>query len=114
MDATPEVWRYRRWVVVVIAAVVILVGVAVLLLMPSDPASAVDWENYDPGLQTQIEQLAAAGDCAALDEMRAEAQASESDQIEQTGNGNEDLIRFIDSELESTECAVVGEPAVSG
>jgi len=104
-DTTPEIWRYRRWVVVLIAAVVVVVAVTVLLLLRSDPASVVDWENYDAGLQTEIEQLSAAGECAALREMEADAQDSESEQIERTGTGNEDLIRFIGSELNSTQCA---------
>lgn len=104
-DLTPEIWRYPRWVVVLIAAVVVVVVFAVLLLLRSDPASVVDWENYDPGLQTEIEQLSAAGECTALEEMKDDALASESEQIERTGTGNEDLIRFIDSELNSTQCA---------
>lgn len=104
-DTTPEIWRYRRWVVVLIAAVVAVVAVAVLLLLRSDPASVVDWETYRPGLQTEIEQLSAAGECAALREMQAQARETESEQIERTGTGNEDLIRFIDSELNSTRCA---------
>lgn len=104
MDTSPEVWRYRRWVVVLIAVVVVVVGTATLLLLRSDPASVVDWESYEPGLQAEIEQLAETGDCAALEEIKVEARESESDQIERTGNGNEDLIRFIDSELNTAQC----------
>jgi hypothetical protein len=99
-----EVWRYRRGLLVMILAAAVVAIVVVLLLLPSDPASNVDWENYEAGLQQEIEQLAEAGDCAVLETIRQEAEVAEAEQIEATGTGNEDLIRYIDSELNSTDC----------
>jgi hypothetical protein len=99
-----EVWRYQRWRVVVAAAVVVVVLVVGLLLLRPDPGSAVLWEDYPAGLQEQIEQAAAAGDCETLTALREDAVATESQQIEETGVGNETLIKYLDEELGAAGC----------
>lgn len=72
-----EIWRYRRWVVVVGAVVVVMVFVVAMLLLRPDPGGAVLWENYPPDPQQQIEE---------------------------TGVGNETLIRYLDDELGAAGC----------
>jgi hypothetical protein len=99
-----EIWRYRRWVVVVGAVVVVMVFVVAMLLLRPDPGGAVLWENYPPGLQQQIEDAAAAGDCETLTSLREDAVATEMTQIEETGIGNETLIRYVDDQLGAAGC----------
>lgn len=103
-DAGPEIWRYRRWVVVVAAAVVLVAIVVAMLLLRPDPGGAVLWENYPPGLQDDIEDAAEAGDCETLEALRLEAVETESDQIVETGVGNETLIRYLDDQLGVAGC----------
>lgn len=90
-----------------IAAVIVVVTVAMLLLLRADPGGAVRWEDYPAGLQQQIEDAAAAGDCATLTQLREDAVANEEQQIEETGMGSETLIRYLDDQLGAADCPSV-------
>lgn len=101
---TPEVRRRRRWVVAVGVAVALVVLIGGLLLLRPDPGGAVRWEDYPAGLQQRIEDAAAAGDCATLTQLREDAVTTEEQQIEETGMGNETLIRYLDDQLGAADC----------
>jgi hypothetical protein len=103
-SGTPEVRRTRRWVLVVVVVVAAVALIGGLLMLRSEPGSAVPWENYPSGLQQQIDDAAAAGDCEALVGVREDAVASESAQIEETGIGSEALIRYLDDQLAAADC----------
>lgn len=62
----------------------------------------VDWKNYSSGLRSRINSLA--GDCAALQSEFDNAYANDSAQRSRTGDGNADLMRYIQGLLDQSGC----------
>ena len=59
----------------------------------------VDWENYAPAVRRRIDGLAKAKDCAGLQEQFDLAEANNDAQRERTGDGNADLMGYIDEAM---------------
>ena len=71
---------------------------------PTESSSDVDWENYAPEVKTRIDSLAASGDCAALQREFDIADANDALQRDRVGEGNADLMGYIDDKLTSAGC----------
>ena len=66
--------------------------------------SSVDWENYAPEVRERIDSMAAAGDCADLQEEFDTAEANSEAQRARTGDGNADLMGYIDDRMREAGC----------
>jgi hypothetical protein len=64
----------------------------------------VDWENYSPDVRTRIDSAAARGDCATLQAEFDNAEANDDAQRERTGDGNADLMAYIDAQADEAGC----------
>lgn len=64
--------------------------------------NSVDWKNYASGLRSRLNALA--GNCAALQTEFDNAYANDSAQRSRTGDGNADLMRFIQGLLDESGC----------
>jgi hypothetical protein len=64
----------------------------------------VDWENYDPSVKRRIDRLTAAGNCVGLQSEFDTAQANSDAQLARTGDGNADLMEYLDESLRNAEC----------
>lgn len=75
---------------------------------PSTPAEQartdVDWDNYSPATQDLIDQSEANAECASL--QKAFDAAAEPDDVQRarSGDGNADLMAYIDEALQSAAC----------
>ena len=70
----------------------------------SPPPEKVDWENYSPTVQTEIDQLSAAKDCTNLQGLFEAADANSAAQTDLVGDGNTDLMAYIDRKLAEAGC----------
>jgi hypothetical protein len=68
-------------------------------------AAEVDWENYSPSVQTRIDELGANKDCAGLQGEFDTAEANNANQREGVGDGNTDLMSYIDDKLKEAGCS---------
>ena len=66
--------------------------------------SSVDWENYSPSYQQIIDEEAAEKDCDALQEMFDVADDADDAQRDRTGDGNADLMNYIDEAMRTAGC----------
>ncbi len=64
----------------------------------------VDWQNYAPSVRARIEQMAASGDCDGLQAEFDTAEANSDMQRARTGDGNADLMGFIDQKMADAGC----------
>jgi hypothetical protein len=64
----------------------------------------VDWSNYSPAVRSRIDQAAAAKDCALLQSEFNTADSNDDAQRARTGNGNADLMSYIDAKMKSAGC----------
>jgi hypothetical protein len=64
----------------------------------------VDWENYALELKTRIDSLAASGDCAALQREFDIADATDDLPRDRVGDGNADLMSYIDQKMADAGC----------
>ncbi len=64
----------------------------------------VDWENHDPSVKIRIEQMASSRDCAGLQAEFDTAEANSDVQRARTGDGNADLMGYIDEKMASAGC----------
>lgn len=62
----------------------------------------VDWKNYASGLRSRINSLA--GNCSALQQEFDNAYANDSAQRSRTGDGNADLMSYIQNLLDDSGC----------
>jgi hypothetical protein len=67
--------------------------------------SQVDWDNYAPSVQSRIDSLAAQGDCQGLQDEFDVADANDSIQRDRVGDGNADLMGYIDAKMQSARCS---------
>lgn len=75
-----------------------------VMLVGCSSGSSVDWENYSPSVKARIDGLAAAGDCAALQDEFDVADANDDAQRDQVGEGNADLMGYIDEKMAAAGC----------
>lgn len=71
---------------------------------PAEETTAVPWENYAPGLQDRIDELAAARDCDGLQREFDTADANSDAQASRTGEGNADLLEYVDAAMRGAGC----------
>jgi hypothetical protein len=67
-------------------------------------SGGVDWANYDQSVRPRIDALAAAKDCAGLQNEFDTADANDAAQRSRTGDGNADLLDYIDQQLRDAGC----------
>lgn len=76
---------------------------------PAEPAAParheVPWGDYSPTVQTGIDDLTAAGDCAGLQEQFDIADANNEATMTRTGHNNADLMAYIGESLELAGCS---------
>lgn len=71
----------------------------------SKPATAsVEWEDYAPTLQSDIDALTAAKDCNALQEQFNNADSNNTATQERTGHNNAKLMRYLDEAMKTASC----------
>lgn len=71
---------------------------------PSAKRTEVNWGDYTPGTQGEIDQMAAAGDCLGLQSMFGMATATEESVKARTGHGNEALTKYLNESLVIAGC----------
>lgn len=74
---------------------------------PADPggqSSGVQWQDYNPSLQSQLDQLRAAKDCAGLQSQFDTADANNAATMSRTGHNNAQLMGYIDTAMRSAGC----------
>jgi len=76
----------------------------VCLALAACTSGEVDWDNYSPDVRSRIDRLASQGDCAGLQEEFDLADANDDAQRSRTGDGNADLMGYIDSKLDESGC----------
>jgi hypothetical protein len=65
---------------------------------------SVDWENYAPSVRSRIDSLASSRDCSGLQHEFDTADANSDLQRDRTGDGNADLMAYIDGKLRDAGC----------
>jgi len=70
----------------------------------SDEPPEVDWENYAREVQVRILRMARAGDCAGLQNEFDVADQNDDGQRARTGDGNADLMGYIDYQMREAGC----------
>jgi hypothetical protein len=79
-----------------------------MLLIPAcstgGSSSSVDWENYAPSVRSRIDSLAASHDCQGLQQEFETADANDGLQRDRTGDGNADLMGYIEGKLKDAGC----------
>ncbi len=83
---------------------VLIVMVLTFAVACSSSGSGVDWENYAPSVKAQIDSLASASDCAGLQAEFDTADANDDAQRARTGDGNADLMSYINDKMSSAGC----------
>lgn len=84
--------------------VLLLLGVLLTECSSADQTQDVDWENYSPTVKTRIDELAAAKDCAGLQREFDTAESNNTAQRNRTGDGNSDLMAYIDDKMAHAGC----------
>lgn len=95
-------------------AAVLVVIVAGCGGAPNDPGKpaaekkstlpAVDWQNYDPSVKQRIDDAAARKVCDELQHEFDVADANNAIQRNRTGDGNTDLMEYVDAKMKSAGC----------
>lgn len=70
----------------------------------ADSRATVDWENYPPDFQRLIDESQEQNDCDTLQGMFEAADTADNRQRERTGDGNTDLMTYIDEALKLAGC----------
>jgi outer membrane biosynthesis protein TonB len=68
------------------------------------PDQEVDWENHAPTVKFRIDRLGVREDCDGLQEAFDNADANDAAQRNRTGDGNADLMGYIDQWLRHAGC----------
>lgn len=64
----------------------------------------VDWENYSPAVKSRIDRLTSRKNCAKLQSEFDIADGNDDAQRSRTGDGNADLMAYIDEGLRRAGC----------
>lgn len=67
-------------------------------------SDSVDWENYSPDVKARIDGMETERDCIGLQAEFDTADANDDAQRDRVGEGNADLMAYIDQALESAGC----------
>jgi hypothetical protein len=68
------------------------------------PSAEVDWENHAPAVKKRIDKHGKAKDCDALQADFDTADMNDTAQRNRTGDGNADLLEYIDEWLRHAGC----------
>lgn len=79
-------------------------ALVLVVLVGCGGGEEVDWENYDASVKQRIDSLAESGDCALLQQEFDTAEANSDMQRARVGDGNADLMGYIDEQLEEAGC----------
>lgn len=71
---------------------------------PKQDAVKVDWESHAPELKARIDKMAADGECKGLQEQFDIAERNNAAQRKRTGDGNDDLMGYIDQKMREAGC----------
>jgi hypothetical protein len=77
---------------------------AVLFVSCSSGRAEVDWQNYAPSVRQRIDEMAAGHDCFGLQNEFDTADGNDDVQRARTGDGNADLMGYIDSKMKNAGC----------
>ena len=64
----------------------------------------MDWDNYDASVKERIDSLTDEIDCAGLQREFDTAEANSDMQRARTGDGNADLMAYVDEQMEAAGC----------
>ena len=90
--------------VAVVAVAVLSLGGCSTDLTGGGGTYDVDWENYSADVRTRIDNAAADADCATLQDEFDNAEANDDAQRKRTGDGNSDLMAYIDRQMDEAGC----------
>ena len=84
----------------------VVAGLTTLALMATACSSSgsVDWENYAPEVRDRIDAMATSSDCAGLQAEFDTAEVNDDAQRARTGDGNADLMAYIDMKMQDAGC----------
>jgi hypothetical protein len=71
---------------------------------PWQPDTGVDWDNYAPTVKKRIDRLGKAKRCNALQKEFDTADANDAATRAETGEGNADLMSYIDEWMQHADC----------
>jgi hypothetical protein len=71
---------------------------------PWRPSMDVDWENYSPNVKRRVDRMGKREDCDGLQHEFDVAEANDVAQRNRTGDGNADLMGYIDEWMQHAEC----------
>lgn len=74
------------------------------LALGSCSSAGVNWDNYSPSVKTGIDNAAKSKDCASLQASFDRALANDKAQRSRAGDGNTELMAYIDSKLKGAGC----------
>ena len=115
-EASPPLAKGRMpvglWVTI---GIMVLIGLGALVLLRGDDdakdtgggdtsVGAVDWENYAPEIRIRIDLMASEGDCVGLQREFDVAEMHDDGQRDRTGDGNADLMAYIDDKMQAAGC----------
>lgn len=75
-----------------------------LVLVACGGGEEVDWDNYDASVKQRIDSMAEEQDCPGLQAEFDTAEANSSMQRARVGDGNSDLMGYIDEQMRSAGC----------
>lgn len=84
--------------------IIVILMTAILAGCAGETGAGVDWENYDPSVKTRIDSMAASGECPGLQAEFDTAEANSDAQRARTGDGNADLMDYIDGKMSDAGC----------
>lgn len=87
-----------------ITTVAIATTVTIALAGCGGGGGGVDWSNYDSSVKARIDALEAAGDCVGLQTEFDTAYANNDAQRARTGEGNTDLLEYLNELMDDTGC----------
>ena len=71
---------------------------------PWHPSTEVDWENYSAKVKKRIDRLGKQQDCDGLQTQFDNADMNDAAQRNRTGDGNADLMSYIDEWMQHANC----------
>ena len=83
---------------------VLNVSISACFSSSSNEPRRVDWENYAPVVRTRIDDSIAAKDCRGLQAEFDVAEQNSRTQRSRTGDGNADLMGYIDRGMREAGC----------
>ena len=110
IDVMATMGSMRLWILAVLILTVAACGgsettpPADSLTVKPAPTESVEWRDYGPDVQAEIDALAEAKDCVALQEQIDVAVATWNATINRTGHSNAKLIAYLDAAMRDAGC----------